>query len=40
MLDWEKVVQNKELLTQVEKIVNDVAEIYFNFPQEICEELN
>lgn len=40
MLDWEKVVQNKELLSKVEKLVNEVADTFHDFPQEICDELN
>ncbi len=40
MLDWEKVVQNKELLSKVEELVNEVADTFHDFPQEICKELN
>lgn len=40
MLDWEIVVKNKELLESVEKLVDKVADIYYDFPEEICEELN
>ena len=40
MLDWEKVVKNKELLSQVEELVNKVADVYYDFPQEICRKLN
>lgn len=40
MLDWEEVVQNKELLSKVEELVKKVSYTFHDFPQEICEELN
>lgn len=40
MLDWEMVVQNKELLSKVEKLVDKVVDTFHDFPQEICDELN
>ncbi len=40
MLDWDKVKKDKALLKKVEKIVDDVAEIYYDFPDDICDELN
>lgn len=40
MLDWEKVVQNKELLSRVEELVDKVSYTFHDFPQEICDELN
>ena len=40
MLEWESVIENKELIEQVERLVNEVADEYFDFPQDICDELN
>lgn len=40
MMDWEKVVQNKELLSRVEELIDAVADTFHDFPQEICDELN
>lgn len=40
MLDWDKVVQNKELLSKVEELVGRVADTFHDFPQDICDELN
>lgn len=40
MPDWEQVVQNKVLLTKVEELVNEVADTYYDFPEDICQELN
>ena len=40
MLNWEEVVQNKELLSKVEELVEKVSYTFHNFPQEICDELN
>ena len=40
MLDWEEVVQNKELLTKVEELVEKVTYTFHDFPQDICDELN
>lgn len=39
MLDWETVVQNKELLSSVEKLVHE-ADSFYSSPQEIYDELN
>lgn len=39
-MEWEKVLQNKEIILQVEEIVDKVADIYYDFPQEICSKLN
>lgn len=40
MMNWEKVVQNKELLSRVEELIDEVADTFHDFPQEICDELN
>lgn len=40
MLDWNVVKDNKELIKKVEKLVDEVAEVYSDFPAEVCEELN
>ena len=41
MKDWDKVKNNKELLKQVEKLVDKAADYYYDdFPDEICEQLN
>lgn len=41
MKDWNIVKHNKELLKQVEKLVDMAAEYYYDdFPDEICEQLN
>lgn len=40
MLEWEKVVQNKELLLRVEELVDKVGDTFHDFPQEVCDELN
>lgn len=40
MLDWNSVKDNKELIKQVENLVEEVCEIYFDFPEDVCEQLN
>lgn len=40
MLDWDKVVHNKEILSKVEELVGRVADTFHDFPQDICDELN
>lgn len=40
MLDWDLVKDDKELIKQVEKLVEDVCEIYFDFPEDVREQLN
>ena len=41
MKDWNEVKNNKELLKQVEKLVDKAADYYYDdFPDEICEKLN
>lgn len=40
MLDWDLVKNNKALLTQVEKLVDEAGEIYYDFPDDLREKLN
>lgn len=40
MLDWNKVKKDKALLEKVEDIVDDVSETYYDFPDDIRDELN
>lgn len=40
MLNWEEVKENTELLKRVEELVESVCNINYDFPQEVCDELN
>lgn len=40
MLDWNEVKQDKELLKRVESLVESVCDTFFDFPQDVCDELN
>ena len=40
MLDWNKVKNDKTLLKKVEKMVDDVSLIHYDFPDDIRDELN
>ena len=40
MLDWNKVKQDKELLKRVEALVESVCDTFYDFPQDVCDELN
>lgn len=40
MLDWNKVKQDKELLKRVEALVESVSDTFYDFPQDVCDELN
>ena len=40
MLDWNKVKQDKELIKRVETLVESVCDTFYDFPQDVCDELN
>lgn len=40
MLDWNTIKDNKELIKQVENLVEEVSEIYFDFPEDMRGQLN
>lgn len=40
MLDWDKVKNDRALLKRAEKIVNKVSHVHYDFPEDICDELN
>ena len=40
MKDWNEVKKDKELLEEVEHLVNEAGDYYDDIPEEICSRLN